>query len=84
MPTPAQQIPASPPPPPPPPRGGHVRRALAIGLSALGMSVCLAAGAVVTAPGPASRGSAVPDLAPKLTSSAFQNPPASVRPKYRW
>jgi hypothetical protein len=58
---------------------------LATGAAALGMSVCLTAGAVVAAsPAPQRSSAIVPDRVPELTASTFQNPPADVRPKYRW
>ncbi|GAB3973576.1 hypothetical protein GCM10029978_053210 [Actinoallomurus acanthiterrae] len=57
-------------------------RLLAIGAVALGMSVPPAAGAVTGAP--PSAAAVAPDRAPTLTAGTFQNPPASVRPKYRW
>ncbi|GAA4623184.1 glycosyl hydrolase [Actinoallomurus vinaceus] len=66
----------------PPLRRRGVGRMLAIGAVAVGMSVSSAAGAVTAAPPSAI--AIVPDRAPTLTAGTFQNPPANVRPKYRW
>ncbi|MFB4299156.1 glycosyl hydrolase [Actinomadura sp. NTSP31] len=49
------------------------------------MSIVLTAGAVAAAPSSPPRTAAgAPDRVPALTAASFQNPPASVRPKYRW
>ncbi|GGV42640.1 hypothetical protein GCM10010182_79190 [Actinomadura cremea] len=56
-----------------------------MGAIAFGMSVTLAAGAVAAPPTASLKADApVSDRAPRLTASTFQDPPASVRPKYRW
>jgi alpha-L-rhamnosidase len=66
-------------------RGRGTRKALVTGATAFAMSVCLTAGALAAAPvSPPSTTAATPDRAPVLTAGTFRQPPASVRPKYRW
>ncbi|MBD2898723.1 hypothetical protein amrb99_76960 [Actinomadura sp. RB99] len=68
-----------------PGRGRGVKKALVTGATAFGMSLCLTACSPTAAPASPVRATATaPDHAPVLTAAAFQHPPASVRPKYRW
>jgi hypothetical protein len=57
-------------------------KVLVTAVTAAGMSIALTAGAVAAAP--PGTPAATSDRVPSLTAAAFRNPPAAVRPKYRW
>ncbi len=65
-------------------RRSGARSARGAAVAALAALAATAAPAVAHAGGSSRPGGAAPEVAPALTAASFADPPATVRPKYRW